>query len=777
MHEKLPRGTARVNRSRVGSGASQFARLAQQLPALGWGVVVVACFQTGCAGSLTDNNTAADLNDSQSVLPLERVRLYASGVGYFERAGQMPSGSAALPVPAGHLDDALTTLVVLSTDQGVGSVSFPSRLSPAVARARAGLPADQETPLSYDKLLGALRGEQVELTFVHVKGEPGEQVRGQVIDVVAVQPDHPSYDRGLPHQVVEKDQTPIEDKERLQVLLLSEGGQVLRLDSGQLTSVKPSDAFVARRLQAALSARLATRSNQRQVLTLSGQSNPQSELRLAYMAEAPTWRPSYRLLMNPSSAVSRTRAKLQAWALVHNDTEEAWHNVHLELVHGRPSSFLFPFTAPRYERRELQTPEIELSSVPQLSTTTADAMWGDFSDYAGEPISRLGSDGLTGVGSGEGYGAGEGRLSGSHKSRAPVVRRRGSRSESDLISVGDLAERAGVVTTAAQTEPTYRVSATISLAPQNSAMVPFMDTPVSAAPLVWFESFSADAERAVGVSNTTAHILPAGPLSVYDTDGFVGQALLSTLKPGGRQFAQIGDEPDVTIDADRPVAERLVKHVDFRAGQLRTHAIVTSTLRVRFKNQSGQPREAYVVMDVVRNAHVEGCERVDFETTTDRAFAVFQVPVGSGSERTLVMREAISEGTPSDGIDLDALRVLQTLGIPSEEREVLKDAETHLQAWEVARRGDSEIKLDIEGVEAEVARLREHLQSLGKSETTAGTPLVGRILEREDRLAVLRAKERAQTQELEESQRAFEEVLSRLDQFRERILIERLAHK
>ena len=46
-----------------------------------------------------------------TTLPLTRVRLYETGVGYFERSGAVPVGETSLPVPAGHLDDALKTLV------------------------------------------------------------------------------------------------------------------------------------------------------------------------------------------------------------------------------------------------------------------------------------------------------------------------------------------------------------------------------------------------------------------------------------------------------------------------------------------------------------------------------------------------------------------------------------------------------------------------------------------------------------------------------------------
>jgi len=305
----------------------------------------------GCARQQASDTAAS--HGAENVLPLVRVRLYASGVGYFERKGAVAAGSSALPVPAAHLDDALKTLVVFNAERELGSVSFPSRSSPAVARARAGLPADQEAPLSYDRLLGALRGERVELSL-RSRAKP---VRGRVIDVVAVGPEHPSYDRGPPHRSLPKDAQPLEEKERLQLLLLSERGEISRLDASELLAVRALDDIVARRLHAALSARLATRSGQRQPLELKGAGGSAAEVTLAYLAEAPTWRPSYRLLFDSGAPTKHQTARLQAWALVHNDTEERWRGVRLELVDGRPNSFLFPITAPRYERRELVTPE------------------------------------------------------------------------------------------------------------------------------------------------------------------------------------------------------------------------------------------------------------------------------------------------------------------------------------------------------------------------------------------------------------------------------------
>ncbi len=64
---------------------------------------------------LVASPSQAQAQPAGPTLPLKRVRLYETGVGYFERTGKIQAqGSVALPVPAGHLDDALKTMVVLS---------------------------------------------------------------------------------------------------------------------------------------------------------------------------------------------------------------------------------------------------------------------------------------------------------------------------------------------------------------------------------------------------------------------------------------------------------------------------------------------------------------------------------------------------------------------------------------------------------------------------------------------------------------------------------------
>jgi hypothetical protein len=307
--------------------------------------------------------------------------------------------------------------------------------------------------------------------------------------------------------------------------------------------------------------------------------------------------------------------------------------------------------------------------------------------------------------------------------------------------------------------------------------VPFIDVQLSATPIVWFDGFNALAQRAVGVSNNTKNTLPSGPLAVFGRGGFLGEAMLASLKPGARQFAQISDEPDTSIRSPRPKVEQQRRHVDFRDGSLRTHMFVTTKRRITFDNQSGRTRRAYVQLSCVLNARVEGAESVDYESTSGQAFAVFELAPGRGRERTLVITEALSHAAPSNTIsaeDLDEL--VQDDGIPTAERAILRQAKPLFDTWQGSRKRHTNLNTEIEAITQGLERLRTHVKALGKSEAdSAQAKLMQRILEREDELSEALGRRRALERELEQHERAFEDTLRALDQFRKAIVAARDA--
>lgn len=731
--------------------------------------------------------SSAERRGDEGILPLVRVRLYASGVGYFERHGDVAAGQRRLPVPVGHLDDALKSLVLLSPSSDQFSLTFPSRVSPAVARARAGMAAAENAALSYDRLLAALRGEEVMVTLGGATRFGRSQLSGRVVEVVSVDPSHPSYDHGPVHGTVkegtqgsaaeqngENQKSADVEVARLQLMLLSHEHGLIRFDLSELVSVRPIEPRIFERFEAALSARNATRANPTQWLQMAGDHGNLRDLRLAYLAEVPIWRTSYRLLIDAEGP-----AELQGWALVHNDTDEVWRSVGLELVDGAPTSFVFPLAAPRYQRRELNTPGEELSSVPQLSTTTADALWGDFSDYQGETVESIsGPEGQGGLGSasGQGFGSGHGRLGGSHKAHAPQVRMDwGEESASDLLWVGDLVKQAGVIPPAERAVSVYEVSTPLNLLPQHSALIPFLKNKVAAKTIVWFSTIDSKPERAVGLTNNTQNTLPEGPMAVFGRRGFLGEALLQSLQPGARQFARIGDESDFDLSMTESTRTSQRRHVDVRNGQLRVHSIVTSRNRLSFNNRSGAVAETYVGINVVTNALVEGSDRIDFDSTTSKPFAVFVLSAGPGRERNIVIRQGVAASRSLEGLapeDVDEL--IRDQDLPGEERAVLTKARAVVEERLSAGKAKADLEAELEASRRDLEELKQASREVGSKESKdAGTVMTTRVLASHDELRKLEAKKRATDKDLEARSGVLKVVLAELNNFRGKILEQR----
>jgi hypothetical protein len=665
----------------------------------------------------------------QRPLPLEKLRLYETGVGYFERAGELGGpGGASLPVPSGHLDDALKSLVVLGQDGTVRSVAFDSRQSPAVARARAGLPPETDAPIRVHDVLLGLRGHEVTVR------QKARRIRGRLVDVIGapvgteVGTGTGEGGNGLPTAAEQAGTAP----GKTFALLVTRNGRYRRVDVSKLDAVTPTDPDVRVRMQAALDATVALRSNARGALDVAGKGG---DVRLGYLAEAPVWRASYRLVLDEGGEAAKASgtSALQGWALVHNDTDEDWDGVTLELVNGRPDSFLFPLAAPRYERRELVVPDRELSSVPQLLDTTPDAMWGDFLD----------AEGLSGGGSGTGYGYGSGSGFGSRGSRAPHVRQaKAAVLGSDLVAVGNLAELATGQGRETKTVFVYGAAEPLALAAGRSAMVPFVQSKLESAAITWITGFGdLTARHAVQVVNSTTQTLPEGTLSVFADGGFAGETVLPRLKPGERRFLEIGDDPDTEMTVVDTTVVDVPQRLLWRHGQLEEHFLRTTTVIFDLDNRSGQARHVHVEVAAGTNTKIDGADRVDFDVDRGRPLAIFEVgPAAKVEARKVVIEEGLSSHSPFDGLTEDRLeRLAKAPSLAQAERTAMQTGLERLQDQRKAQAEVERLRAEIAVIEADIERLRGHLQAMvGEGNGGEKNPLVVRLLATEDQLQARR---------------------------------------
>ncbi len=607
---------------------------------------------------------------SPTVLPVQRIRFYETGVAWFERDGVV-NDRTALPVPTSHLDDAIKTLVVLGGDVQLGSVSFPSALEEEAARARAGVQTGGDA-MPFEESLRALLG--VEIT---VEAD-GSRVAGVLVDVAG------------PLEVVKP--TELSESQVLApeyaLTMFAEDGSIHRVTTGGITAIRSDEVEVADRLTTAARSLAHTRAQRPNALQVDLEKG--GRLGLGYLAEAPVWRVSYRIL-NPEDG----EADLQAWALVHNDTDEDWDDVQLELANGEPDSFLYPLAAPRYAERELRTPDRDLGTVGQLTAQTADALWNAASKGTGM--------GGLGIG-GSGYGAGGGSF--------------GS------AGIGTVATAAALKTAEPVETPTqfvYRVAQPVDLAAHHTALVPLVQDGVPAESAVVFSPHSTRARNGLWLRNGTRRTLPEGVLSVLQSGGLAGEAELERLKPDEVQMVTFGNELDVdleghTTDTDSaPTGLSLVREahedlaVEVSSARLELTSETRDTHQYTIRNRSGRDRNVWVGLELSPTENVQGDVRNEIDPHTGWTWAVLDVPAGTG-ERTVVTAEPTT-----DSLDPALIRAHQWREWATQD---LADAKMLAAAADVAERIEA-IDVERSTLSQERSRVQSQLSGLRQSLSAA----------------------------------------------------------
>lgn len=286
-----------------------------------------------------------------ALLPVESVTLSASGLAVITQpfeATNKPE-TLSLPVRMRDVDDVLKTLVVLSPEVGLRSISLSGQDGLA-------LPLTPQQAGSVPELLRTLKGETLSVT--------GSRTLSGRIMAVDVQP--ATKTQPVRHRVT---------------LLTDSGLQAFVLeDAGSLR-------FASERLQQALARVLdkAAGNHPNAVHDVKVALSGTGQGHLAYMLAMPVWKTAYRLVVQPDGK----QGTLQAVAVIENSSPTDWRNVRLELLTGNPVTFRQDLYGSQYrDRPELAVAQAE-SPVPQADSGAV-AMMAPMAAGAAIPEGRMG---------------------------------------------------------------------------------------------------------------------------------------------------------------------------------------------------------------------------------------------------------------------------------------------------------------------------------------------------------------------------------------------------
>ncbi len=286
---------------------------------------------------------AALAQNGTAELPVTRVVLFTSGVGYFEHSGTVSGDQQIeLAVATDQMDDLLQSLVLQDFDGGtIEPVRYDA--SDPLGRILASYSLDLSRAPTLADLLQQARGEPLTV-------EAGRTLEGTLLSVERV---------------------PGPDSTFTVFLTLATAGGLMRVSLDEVSYIRFNRAEVQAELDAALAAIARQRSTDETTVRLRFSGDGERRVQVGYIREMPVWKTSYRLVLGDDGS-----ADLQGWAIFDNPTNLDLEGVAVSFVAGQPISFITGLYQPVYVAR----PRV---AVATATTTVPDT---DFGDFAPEPV-------------------------------------------------------------------------------------------------------------------------------------------------------------------------------------------------------------------------------------------------------------------------------------------------------------------------------------------------------------------------------------------------------
>jgi hypothetical protein len=301
--------------------------------------VVGACSLTGLTiwwtspGRAQPGNPILPERPPSRSLPLTQVILFNTGVGYFQREGEVEGDTRVdLNFPSGDVNDLIKSLVLHDSSK-LGTIHYDGPES--LERALRSFSLDLTWNPTYGQILNQARGEKVEV--VTQGGGAANTFTGDIVGM-----ETGNDDAG---------------KEAHFLNLLANDG-MRRVSLAQIQRIRFLNPVLEEEFRRALSVLAGTHNNQRRSVRVQLKGEGKRQVKLGYVVESPIWKASYRLMIDHKAK----EPTLQSWAVVENTSDEDWKDLRVALVAARPISFQMDLSQPLF----LPRPTVETRAYASL---------------------------------------------------------------------------------------------------------------------------------------------------------------------------------------------------------------------------------------------------------------------------------------------------------------------------------------------------------------------------------------------------------------------------
>jgi len=530
-------------------------------------------------------------------LPLRHVVLFTSGVGFFEHDGLVHGDeTVTMSFRSDQINDILKSMVL--QDQGGGTIG-PVTYAPRdpLERTLRSFAVDiaDEPPLG--ELLSRLRGAEV-----RVRTSEGETV-GTVLGTEW-------QEKSVDDQVL-----------RFQVVNIANQSGMQQIPIWHVETVALTSEELSGDLVKALAAIAANRDVSKRQVELHFNGEGARQVSVGYLLETPVWKTSYRLVADEDESF------LQGWAIVENTTDEDWESVALALVSGRPISFTQDLYEPIYVPRPEVPVSVQIAAQPKRYEG---ALMEAEEEMAAEPPERRA---LAAAPTAPVAGAAMGGAGMAGAARPAGVEFLAN----DVYDLG-----MGVAAAAAGEEVGemfhYAISQPISIARQQSAMIPIVNQPIETEKLSIYNPSDNSQHPLHGlrITNTTGLALMGGAITVFEGGAYAGDALIDDLGQDDERLVSYAVDLGIEVAPEHKSGDRLQEGMKIVRGVLYITLKETSEVVYTIKSRSDEART--VLIEHPRRDDWKLVEPAEADETT-RNLHRLRVEVAPGATEELAVRE------------------------------------------------------------------------------------------------------------------------------------------
>lgn len=591
-------------------------------------------------------------------LPVTRVIVYKNGVAYYERSGEVKPGEPGrLDFKAAEMDDVLKSLV-LEAPGGIARVRYELNEPLQKKLADQGIQIGTQQPLAV--LLDQWRGARVEMKY------RGETLAGTVVSG-RVAP--------LPQQ-----------GQKQELTLLADSGELRVLDLDAAAGIRLSDPRLQQQLVDVLAAMVQSRSRDRRAVFVDSLGQGPQKLIARYLAPAPVWKSSYRLVLPDTG-----EATLEGWAIVDNATGEDWKNVDLTVVSGKPVSFISKL----YEAKYVQRQEASLPGEQPVAPVLYDSALGRADRNEVRAKAAGGARQLRSMMAEEAAPM----AAAPPPPPAPMML--------SAVEPGTEAREAGELFE-------YRFSRPVTAKKDESLLLPFVQQKIGARKLlIYSDRTQANPRHAAEIENTSGKTLDGGPITVYHSGGYSGEALMETLKAGDKRMVSYSVDQATRVTTNFESGSEVIRSFKANRGILTTRTVAETTTTYTADNADAKEK-TLVIEHPVDPGQKLVRPKAD-ETTPSRYRFSLKLPARATQKLAVVEEREIENSIMVTSLTPDMLfTYVQSKSMPAAARAQL---ETVLAKKRQVAEADNEarrVEAEMGEINRDQDRLRQNINSLNR---------------------------------------------------------------